>query len=225
VTSIEAYNLFLKDYNEMNRHSEVVVSKADFVLLFNRDQRRFVEETVPAHNTGHEIQDLTSIMVPYQKLSATSVRPKFVEFNLPDNFFRAINSYSVCEKGACKNVPVANSYKNIKPQDVETFLSDPNMGPSFEYQETLVTYMGNKMQVYKNDFAIKEQYVSYYKYPSDIDIAGSKKATGVLSTDVPPELPDTLVEKIVDRVVKRVSGIYNNAEGFQIAQERIQSEP
>jgi hypothetical protein len=224
VTSKELYKLFLIDYNKLDRNSEVEVSKADFVMMFNREQRAFIEETVPPHNSGQEIQDLRDIMVPYEKLKSVQIKSFYTEFTLPETFFRSINSYSICEKDSCKNIPVANSFKNIKPQDVQELLNDPRQGPSFEFQETLVTFMGKRMQVYHNDFQIKEQYVSFYKYPRNIDIAGSRKANGELSTDIDPELDVPLLEKIISRVVKTVSGIYSNAEQFQVSQEKIQRE-
>lgn len=225
MTSKQAYKLFLTDFNKLDRNSDVEVTMADFVLMFNREQRRYTEETVPAHNSGVEIQDLRNIIVPEVKLTPVRNTPRFREFTLPVNFFRTLSSYSVCAKGACTGIPVTNNYKDIRPQNLETILRDPLRGPSFEYQDTPVTYMGGKMQVYKRDFTISEQYVSYYKFPVDIDIAGYRKTDGSLSADANPELPDNLVEKIIDRVVKKASGIISNAETFQVAQERIQTEP
>lgn len=225
MTSKQAYKLFLTLFNQLDRNSDVEVAKPEFVMLYNRNQRAYTEESVPGHNSGVEIQDLKDTMVPEVKLTPVRVTSRFREFNLPGNFFRSISSYSVCSKGACTNVPVVNNYKDIKPQNLELLLSDPHKGPSFEYQETLVTYMGGKMQVYKSDFTINEQYVSYYRYPNDIDIEGYRTVNGTLSTDIDPELPDAVVEKIINRVVKEASGIYNNTDKFQVAQERLQSEP
>ena len=99
-----------------------------------------------------------------------------------------------------------------------------NNKPSFDYEETLLKIAGEEIKIYFDDFKIKQAFLSYYKEPIDIDIAGYIKIDGTASKTINPKLPDIAVNEIVSRCVREFVGITENPQGFAVAKDRITNE-
>lgn len=88
-------------------------------------------------------------------------------------------------------------------------LKDDNKKPSFEWGETFMTLIGNKIRVYTNgDFEIPTSNLIYYKQPVKIAVLGcADPYTGLVTTvDVPCGLKDDLIEVIIDEAVSILAG-------------------
>ncbi len=223
MTSLQAYQNFLIKVNRNDSNSNINVPKGKFVVLFNEHSKRWLKQKLKRKLSTNELDELSSLLVDDFQLSLLGNKHiDHYDFELPDDFFDISSSFSIVEKGECTR---ALDNWPVKDKNIRVLLRDSNFKPSFEYEETLCTAANNKLKVYFDDFKIKETYLSYYKQPKDIDIAGYITVDNQPSITIDPDdLPDFAVNEIVNRCALEVNGITENVEGFQISKDRITTE-
>ena len=202
MTSNEAYQKFLFEVNKNDTNSNVKISKAQFVLSFNREKRLFIDTIIKNNEGSDYIEDIQELLVLDKKLDKLSTGKLNDSFKLPEDFSRRATMYIVASKGECKdNVMVVWP---IKPKNKDIYLQNSNLNPSFEYQETIGILNSNNLTIYKTDFKIDEAYLNYYKEANDIDLEGYRKIDGTLSTNIDSNLSGENVEQIISLTAQRI---------------------
>lgn len=220
--AIEAYQEFLIKVNKNDTNSSVNISKAEFVILYNAQRIFWLMDKIASRQSDidiHELENLLPKDIPLVKVKDDS---NSTHFKLPDNYFKYDSSYSIATKGKCTNRPIVNWL--VKPRNVSVLLRDTNNNPSFEYEETICILSEGSLVVFKDDFKINECFLTYYKTPKAIDLAGSITETGMTVDIDPDDLNLEQIQEILNRCALEVVRNYENVEGYQLAQQRIQTE-
>lgn len=172
------------------------------VEAINKAQIEWFRKQVEGYNriqAGDEtvsvkVDDLQQFLVE-DKIGGIN-KDHYFECTLPSNYLYHKRILPMCIKGKCE-VPVESMF--IEEANVNSYLFDWNLKPSFEWRETFHTLIGNTMRVYKDDtFQVLVAYLTYYRKPQKMDIAGYVHESGVASTNVNIEFKDDVVEIILD---------------------------
>jgi hypothetical protein len=220
MTVNEAYKRFLIKINKNDSNSDVRVSEAHFVLLFNEFAPIWLSEKIEEKLATDSINDLEELHEVVD-LPIDIVKSNESYFILPNDFFKYINSTVEASNKFCtKRLYV---YR-FKPKNKNIYLSDEFTKPSFEWEETLLSLAGNKAIVYTDNFDVNKLTLEYYKFPDKIDIEGYINADGLASETINPNLSDIWVNEIINRCAQEITRITLNPDGFQLSETRIQKE-
>jgi hypothetical protein len=222
MTSTEAYKRLLLKVNKKDTNSDIDISKGEFVLLYNEQKDRWLGEKILEKQNRDDIFDLEAMQVKYKMLDRVDNRDTYTTFELPDNYFAYISSYSECSSGECGGVIVR--HYPFKPKNENTLLENANFEPSVEFEETIVDLSDNKLFVYRKDFTVDKTFLNYYREVGKIDIVGYRKLDGSMSTDVDPDILDVYVDEILNRCAIEIIRRYENPSGFPLAKDRIATE-
>lgn len=223
MNSREIYKRFLLKINKNDTNEGINILPSLFVLMFNTEAQRWLGQKLDDDSDNIKIDHLDILLKSDHKLKKGKKGDGWVEFELPDNFYRHSSSYALAKKGNCSGVKIF--YFEKKPLGFSATLADDFSKPHFDYEEAPFIITEGKIKAYFNDFEIIEFLASYYRVPTPIDIAGYVKIDGSDSTDVDCELDDHSIDEILNRLVLEANREFENAEGFQYSKERIQTEP
>jgi len=143
--------------------------------------------------------------------------------SLPDDYFE-YKRLSIKAKTDCCEAGRFVVYL-VEEANLDLFLKDPNLKPSFEWRETFMTMQGDEIRVYTNDeFDIPQAFLTYYKQPRRIEFAGIiDPYTGVApAVDVESEFKDDIIELMIDECVKIISGDIEYFSSVQIATNAVE---
>lgn len=219
MTSLEAYKTFLLKINKNDTNRNINISKGNFVLIYNEQKDIWLSKVLARDSDTSDKNGIEALLVPDLEIEKVKDTNNYAVFGLPDNLFEYQSSYSIAEKGKCKDRVLYNW--DFKPRNKNVLLQDENNNPSFEYEQTLINLSDGKLLVYKTDFDIVKQYITYYKHPEYIDIEGYRKVDGSLSKEINPTLPDYIVNQIINHCAVEVIRSYENPEGFTLAKDRL----
>lgn len=214
-------NAYLQYLNLVNRNAtnnNVNVDKARFITMFNDISNRYVEWILEKRNED-AIRYIAPLLVPNKKLSKIGSQHTYDDFSLPSNYFDLANLHIHASNGGCSKVEV--KAWEVKIEDVEEKYNDAFQQPSLPWRETFYHTADNKVLIYKKDFSIQEAFLSYYRYPIQVDIEGYIKIDGTSSQSVHPELDDKVVGRILLAMSKEFSAINENTAGYQIDSNRL----
>ena len=127
---------------------------------------------------------------------------------MPVDYFAYKRLEVFATKDCCKDPRLMIIYES-EEANANNSLKDQDKKPSFEWGETFMTFIGNKIRVYTNgDFNIASSNLIYYKQPIKIQILGcADPYTGLVTTvDVQAALKDDLIEVIIDEAVSILAG-------------------
>ena len=142
-------------------------------------------------------------------------------FSLPSDFFSFSNISGVFTKGECTVTDFTMwEAKNENPHEL---LADSFNKPDFDFRETFYTIGEDSVRVYKSGFDVDTVYLTYYRYPKEVDIEGYIKSDGSNSTDIDPELDDKLIGIILNMIEKQFALNESEYGRYQIDSNNVQS--
>ena len=177
-------------------------------------------------------EDLQILIVPYEKIATSSVTGdvfnsyKSNVTDLTKPFFLPIDLYVLSHRGLCKD-RILNVIEVVKHGDVQFKLNSPHSTPSFEYQETLATISNNTIYTYpdkKNTFTIDSLYITYLRYPTQMDIVGYVHLDNTPSTTVNCELDSYLENELLNLTCEELGFNTGNTEVAQSTIKRVQED-
>lgn len=222
MTSTEAYKKLLLKINKNDTNADIDISKGEFVLLFNEQSIKWLSQKISGKESTKNAQDLQELYIKSKSLQRAMSYKAYEVFLLPKDFFSYIASYSLAGDTGCSSIRLSNY--PFKPANENMLLEDANSIPSLEYEETIVDLSEGCLYVYKDKFFVEEQFLSYYKEPLKIDLPGYIRIDGSQSINTDPDLVDINVDEVLDRCALEIIRRYENPDGFQLAQERLQQE-
>jgi hypothetical protein len=135
-----------------------------------------------------------------------------------------IDSYFIASRGVCKNKTIYVNKDLVKHSDVITLLTNTNYKPSFEYAESFCSISELQLSIYTDGtFTPDKIYVSYIRYPQEIDYPGYIKFDGSASAHSNCELPDYLEDELLNFTVQELAMDTDNNPAVQYTQERIRT--
>ncbi len=219
-TASQCYLIALQKSEQNLTNGGIKMDKARFVQLFNSEQNRLIQYIL-GEKINENIRKIQQLVVYYKKLSSGGFRsvPKCDMFDLPDDYFAFSNISARFIRGRC----LAEDFSlfEVKNEDVNEFLSDENHKPSFEYRETFYTIGQESVAVYKDDFDIESVFLTYYRYPKQINLEGYRMADGSQSYNSDPELDDKLIDEILNMVQKQYALNENEPQRYQFDSNNV----
>lgn len=222
MTIQEAYLRSLQKNEQNLANGGIKLDPGRFVLLFNEAQDRLIRYYLNRKD-DETIRSIQTLLVYWKSLNKVNHidDPESTSFSLPDDYLWFSNIkgsfyYNGCEVGDF----VMWEAKN---ENVHELLGDDNNRPSFDYRETFYTIGDGKVVVYEDGFRTDEVRMTYYRNPVRVDLAGYINAAGERSTDIDPELPDSLVEEILDMVAKQFNLNENELFRYRMDKDNVAS--
>lgn len=222
MTSEELFYEFKLLVNKSGGRTNIDVPKPDFIQLFNREQERWLQQTITKKKDSDDLDDLEELIVSDQVAVYDSNGINYNSYKIPDNLFKFLRpKVTASNKNNCKKY--INCYP-VNLRNVNELLSDEYSKPSFEWEESFYELANKKLKVYYDNFTVNDVYLTYYKKPEKIDISGYINLEGNPSSTINSSLKDVFLRQILDRVAKEVSREFENPQGFQLSQDRINTE-
>lgn len=219
ITSKELYKKFLLKINKNDTNSNVKVPKSQFVLIYNEQIRVWLNNIIDLNESSDYIDDIQELLILDEELEFIKAGKINDTYKLPDNFYRRATGYCFASKGNCTDNSCVVWF--IKPKNLDIYLKNTNLSPSFEYQETIALINNDKVSIYKTDFNINEFYVNYYQEPIEIDIEGYTKIDGSASVNINTNLSKVNAEEVLNLAALEALRNYENSESAQLAASRI----
>ncbi len=178
-----------------------------YVEAFNKAQLEWVRRQLHGGNiykegdesTKRRIDDL-QILLERQFLDKKDVTKEKIEFGTLPTDYMEYKRLDVKAKADC-GIEKMNS-KLVEEANVNEYLRDWTLRPSFEWRETFHTMRGNHFYVYTDTtFEIENVELTYYRKPLDISLTGCETITGEDNGDINPEFKDDIVELLIDEAV------------------------
>lgn len=217
MTSEELYYTFHLLLNKNASLKNVNITRANFVILYNREAILWLDNFIRTNSSTGRIHDLEQLLSVNKELEVINKNSNYYEYFLPENYFHFVSSVSTASKGSC-TTNVRNYL--IKPKEDNTSLE--NELPSFEFEESVCNIADKKLLVYIGDYQINSTYLSYYIYPEKIDLEGYTDInTGKYSRTVDTDLDEHYQHQILNRVVLEVMRQFENSNGINISQTRL----
>ncbi len=197
-TAADIYNRFLIMANSLDTSSNIYTEKARFVLLFNQTAKEWARENIKNVKDA-DIVDFQFLLTEPVTLKEVKKTDTYYLYELPADYLRWANYFSVASKETCQNIVIYNHL--AKPQNLSVQLSDGYNTPSFEYEHIPINFSTDHMQSYYSDFTITGQFLAYYSNPKPIDIAGSILSNGMQSSNIDSDMPDWAITQILKQCV------------------------
>lgn len=204
------YKLDLR-LNKVDTLQHQSIPNEDKVLALNQAQIQLVKKKLNTNNLlgvgmdgfKKRYEDLQTLVVHSEKLEVEKTSEIYSSYKadlskLSQKYFLPLDIYCLCSKGDCTDrVVVIN--KIVKHGDLNVLLNNSNYSPSFEYQETLAVISDNKLYAYTDgNFKVDNVYITYLKYPKDIDIEGYINFNNESTETVDCELPEILEDELLN---------------------------
>lgn len=196
----------------------ITVDKPRFVLAFNEQQIRKIEDIINNKNDD-EIRYAQLMLTSNTELEKDETFSDRITFKLPEDYLDISSAYCLASKGSCGSKKIA--LWQIKDDNYSEIIFNENDKPSFEFEESPYILANDKISVFKDDFDIEKVILTYYRYPKKIDIEGYINAEGNQSQNIDPEFDDKMVNKIINLTVEEFQTNYQDQLGFQIGKNRI----
>ena len=136
-------------------------------------------------------------------------------------FMFYLDSYMIASKGLCKHRILYGNGDLVKHSDITTLLQNDNYKPSFEYQEVLVDISSSELHYYTDGtFTPEAVYISYVRYPKEIDLEGYVHFDGTDSANVDCELEDYLEDELLDIAAESLAMNTENPSAVEFARAR-----
>lgn len=133
-----------------------------------------------------------------------------------------VDSYALASKGTCLNKIIYVNRGLTKHADILTLLNNTSYAPSFEYEETFAEISSYQISIYTDGtFTPSIIYVSYIRYPQEIDFPGYVKFDGTNSVHSDCELHHYLEDELLNYAVEELAMNIDNTQTVQFTQSRI----
>jgi len=218
--------------NKVNRQDNIDIPIEDIIVYLNKAQVSWIKTKINPNNVykvGYEsirkrIDDLQVLKVPNVPLKPNKTNDLFhLGYDCPlkdaANYMFYISSYAMGKKGKC-SVPMTIDL--IRHGELTTKYLDNNYNPSFEWRYTFATLGNDNLTVYTDGkFTVEQVYITYLRYPLDIDVQGYVKFDGTNSVNQNSELPEYAKSDLVDLAVKFAAQSTDNQAQAVFAEDRL----
>lgn len=182
------------------------------ILEWIRKQKRGKNIT---REGDEQTRDLVDDLQPLIKEKIVSVGryALYADTNtLPPDYLYFKRVTPLVTKDACKRKRIKSYLR--EEANVDVLLSDWDSQPSFDFEETFHTMLGNKIRIYhNNDFKIEEVILTYYKQPRFINFVRNRPET--------LEFKDDVSELMIDEGIKIMASDIGSINEKNLSTERL----
>ena len=230
ITSLDIALKIKYRLNKVDTQDDENISVYNIVEAFNKAQLNIVNRLYGKNNnykTGIEssrkrVDDLKILLNPDPKILSVSKKDGYyLSESLPNDYFHLVRVTCLASRKDCSKKEIFIYLQ--EESNLNTLLRNENTNPNFEWGETIGTIVENNIKVFTLDkFEVSKIFLTYLRRPRAIDIPGYIKQDGSPSTQIDPEMPDTIVEMCIDEAVRILSGDMQNQFSNQISQQNLQ---
>lgn len=226
--------------NKLSTNEHQQISVEDKVLVLNSAQNILIKNKVDGNNI-YKI-GLDGFKKRYQDLQFLIENPEDhpLTLSLSDSYLNRwtatlegidpqfmfyLDSYIIADKDECTDRILYTNGDLVKHTDITTLLLNNNYKPSFEYQEIIVDIASDELHYYTDGtFTPKTVYLTYIRYPQQIDLAGYVKFDGTDSANVDCELEDYLEDELLNIATQNLAMYTENNAAVAFAEKRKETE-
>ena len=225
MTIQEAYKKFQLEINKNGTRGSIAIEPGEFVLRYNQVKDPWVLDTLEKKGSTDRVEDLQQLVMSDVELEIAERSQDYSLFKLPKDFLKYQTSYSVASNGRCKGVVLYNNDLHPKQKDVYNLFNEHST-PSLEYGETNILITQNRIKVFKKDFEIDKQLLSYYKKVKEIAFSGIELPDGTITDKEihPDDLDNHIVDRIITKAATEVVRDFENQLAFQLKKEKSSTE-
>lgn len=226
--------------NKLSTNEHQQIQLEDKILALNEAQIKLIKQKVDGFSVVNGMgmdafkkryEDLQRLVVNYEdgKLQLKLHDPKINQWiakvdDLDPKYMFYVDAYLLANKGKCFDRKIWINRDLTKHGDLQFLFNNDHYKPSFEYQETFNFISSDEISIFTDGtFTPTYLYVSYMRYPDEIDKAGYEKFDGTPSKDQNCELEAYLEDELLDLTVQNLAMYTENASAVQSAQFRIQT--
>lgn len=226
--------------NKLSSNEHQQIQLEDKILALNEAQMTLIIQKVDGDSTPSGLgldsfrkryEDLQNLVVNYDEhpIDLSKADKNLHQFSgdltlLDPKYLFYIDCYLLASKGKCIDRRIKINNDLSKHGDVQLLLDNVHYKPSFEYQETFNTISSDKISIYTDGtFTPTKLYISYLRYPKNIDKEGYIDLTGNPSITQDCELEDYLEDELADLAVQNLAEYTENVSAAQTAKLRIQT--
>jgi len=220
--------------NKLSSFAHQSIELEDKLLALNEAQIKAIKQKVDPNNV-YKI-GLDGFKKRYQDLQFLIENPEDHPLNLvlgdkylnkwitqvgalTPPFMFYIDSYILADKGECKDRVITCNPDLVKHADIQLLLKNTNFCPSFEYQETIVDISSDELHVYTDGtFSPKKLFLTYVRYPKQIDKEGYVHFDGSDSINQDCELETYLEDELLDITVASLAMYTENNNAVQASE-------
>lgn len=215
-----AYLKFVEKVNKNYTNDNISVDRGRFITIYNEESNKFVEWLLEKRNED-EIRDIQLLLVNDKSLVLKGKTLNHQDFTLPSDYFNFSNIQALASTNDCKDKKLLLT--EIKSENREELLHDEFNKPSFKYRESFYMFSNNTVNIYTDDFDISKVYLTYYRYPKQVDIEGYTRDDNTTSTNIDPEFDDKVVNRILTACSKAFNINNDNLQRMLIDRDRLYS--
>lgn len=228
------YKLSLK-LNKLSTNDHQDFPLEDKIVALNEAQIKLIKQKVTGlsgiglDGFKKRYEDLENLIEDYKSLDLSEGNKDINQFKasvskLNPKYMFWIDAYVLADKGDCKNRPLWVNKDLVKHGDIQFLLTNSDLKPSFEYQETFNTISSDEFNIYTDGtFKPTKLFVSYLRYPKYIDKEGYTNLEDKASSNQDCELEEYLEDELVDLAVQHLAMYTENIAAVQSSQLRIQT--
>lgn len=196
---------------------------------FNKAQLEWVRRQIHGKNdtqegdeeTRQRVDDL-QILLTSESLDVRQNELYFEAKHLPANYLYIKRVTPKVIKDNCIGKKIKSTLR--EEANVDEYLQDYSLSPSFEFEETFHTMINNTIRVYANyDFDVESIVFTYYRFPREIDFGQCPDITGNSGEEINPEFKDDIVELIIDDAVAILAGDIESPNAVQLSKQRSEN--
>jgi len=224
--------------NKLSTNEHQQIQLEDKILSLNEAQIKLIKQKVSGNNIyklgldgfKKRYQDLQFLIENFDehKLNLSLKDKNLNRYNvdisdISPKFMFYIDSYVLATKEQCKDKILFTNVDLVKHADITVLLNNSNYKPSFEYREVILDISSDELHVYTDGtFIPSKLYLSYLRYPKEIDKEGYVKFDNSDSVNQDCELEDYLEDELLDIAVENLAMYTDNQFATQTAQLRKQ---
>lgn len=196
--------------NKLSSNNSQNIQFPQFIRAFNSAQLQWVEDRIKIDESSQlRIDELSQLLVS-TTLSKVE-KDNFYEATKPNDYFHFKRLYGT---------PCNITIRPVKEGDVNELLKSYNWRPSLEWEETIASFVGNTIRVYKDsDFKLDNIHLLYYRYPIEVDISGYKKYDGSISTSINPEFKGSSLIEILEMTITSLAVSISDGDRYKTSSE------
>lgn len=198
--------------NKNDVNDDIGLDLPRVVNAFNIAQDKFLNYIIKNRQNDLSRRHIEYFLEPEVLLKKSTKKDKVSEyFVLPENYFDM--DLLRCE-GVRGDCIIPFYVWELKSPNFNEVYYDNNNKPSFVFAETFYHLSGGRLRVFVDGFSVKP-YLTYYRLPKRLDIAGYIGANGNQSVNSDPEWRDRELDKVINLTVKELignAGDYNKAQ-------------
>ncbi len=171
------------------------------------------------------ISDL-QILLTHQVLTMSHHKNYYDSVVLPVDYFEFKRIQLMATSKCCPDPKPMVAYL-VEEANIDLLLRDELKNPNFEWGETIMTFLGNRIRVYTNElFTVNNVDFYYYRQPTYVQFIGiSNPYTGIASTvDVVCEFKDDIVEVLIDEAASIIAGDIESFNQYQREQQNAEKD-